>query len=638
MANNKKIPYFCRVVLQNFPFIEEDFDALTTYQLISKVVEYLNKVIKSQNTLVDNVNDLNLAFQQLHDYVENYFENLDVQEEINNKLDEMAEAGTLQEIITAYIQANVAWCFDTVADMKAATNLVAGSYAQTLGFYTINDGGGATYYITDSGTADEMQVIAVGDLYANLVLPGVITPEMLGAKGDNTTDDTAPLQKAINLGSKVKLTKQYAVDYLTLHSDLELTGEDGASIRGNASHWLIYHETDTTPIKNVTIKDIKLTGYGVYTGSSMGEDTTKDAGIVIQYGNNITIDNCVISNFGEVAIRLDAITNAEVKNNKISSDLDYSSGGAIPNYSFGVQVDGDNIHVDKNNITGYIHGVINGAYTSNLYIEGNLISQRHQHGIYLSSGTNILVKGNIINSQTNAICGVKLQTNVLGQRIYNAVITDNLITSGQSAGAQGILVCSYNQAPYAIEKVIIANNKIYAQRGAEIENVIDLLIDSNIIESSNSNVACYGIRIYNSTLANIPARITNVISNNNISAIQPVRTEYKDLGSKIRFSLNGNHIYVPLSSVVLTRTCVNIYQYADVLDIRNNYLEGAVSDTPTTNFSDGIYFGVNTCTKVILMSNYSDGFRWGCRNANSYDAEKIVNVGNAFNTEVNITE
>ena len=188
MANIKKLPLFVRCVIQNFPFIEEDFDALTNYGLISKVVEFLNKVIASQNEVIGVANDLQVAFQQLHDYVENYFDNLDVQEEINNKLDAMVEAGTLQEIITAYIQANVAWTFDTVADMKLATNLVNGSYAQTLGFHNINDGGGALYYITDTGVADEMSIISVGDLYANLVSEKA-NVKQFGAYGDNTNAD-----------------------------------------------------------------------------------------------------------------------------------------------------------------------------------------------------------------------------------------------------------------------------------------------------------------------------------------------------------------------------------------------------------------------------------------------------------------
>lgn len=44
------------------------------------------------------------AFVELKSYVDDYFDNLDVQEEINNKLDEMTESGTLQSIIFDYLQ------------------------------------------------------------------------------------------------------------------------------------------------------------------------------------------------------------------------------------------------------------------------------------------------------------------------------------------------------------------------------------------------------------------------------------------------------------------------------------------------------------------------------------------------------
>mgnify|MGYP002523091503 CR=1 FL=1 len=47
----------------------------------------------------DTVDDYIEKFNALKDYVEDYFENLDVQEEINNKLDEMALDGTLADII-----------------------------------------------------------------------------------------------------------------------------------------------------------------------------------------------------------------------------------------------------------------------------------------------------------------------------------------------------------------------------------------------------------------------------------------------------------------------------------------------------------------------------------------------------------
>ena len=94
-----KIPHLRRFVLQNFPFIEEDFDALTDYELLCKVVEYLNTVITSQNALIGKVEELEALFNQLKDFVDHYFDNLDVQEEINNKIEEMAESGELANVI-----------------------------------------------------------------------------------------------------------------------------------------------------------------------------------------------------------------------------------------------------------------------------------------------------------------------------------------------------------------------------------------------------------------------------------------------------------------------------------------------------------------------------------------------------------
>ena len=95
MNNEKKfikLTPFKMQVLQTFPFIDADFDAITNYELLCKVVEYLN-------ITVDNVNLLESDFKVLYDYVHNYFDNLDVQQEINNKLDEMAQSGELGELI-----------------------------------------------------------------------------------------------------------------------------------------------------------------------------------------------------------------------------------------------------------------------------------------------------------------------------------------------------------------------------------------------------------------------------------------------------------------------------------------------------------------------------------------------------------
>lgn len=143
MNNEKKfikLTPFKMQVLQTFPFIDADFDAITNYELLCKVVEYLN-------TTVNNVNLLESDFKVLYDYVHDYFDNLDVQEEINNKLDQMVTDGTLPEIIGSYLNSKAVFGFDNVTSMKNSTNLINGSYARTLGYHSKNDGGSALYKI-----------------------------------------------------------------------------------------------------------------------------------------------------------------------------------------------------------------------------------------------------------------------------------------------------------------------------------------------------------------------------------------------------------------------------------------------------------------------------------------------------------
>ena len=86
--------FWCQKVL---PLVYDD--SLSYYELLCKVVDYLNKAMEDVETLHGDVTNLHTAYVELQDYVNNYFSTLDVQEEINNKLDEMATSGELNKLI-----------------------------------------------------------------------------------------------------------------------------------------------------------------------------------------------------------------------------------------------------------------------------------------------------------------------------------------------------------------------------------------------------------------------------------------------------------------------------------------------------------------------------------------------------------
>ena len=86
--------YWCQKVL---PLVYDD--SLSYMELLCKVVDYLNKTMHDVDTLHTDVVQLHAAYIQLQQYVNTYFENLDVQPEIDKKLDEMAESGALLNVI-----------------------------------------------------------------------------------------------------------------------------------------------------------------------------------------------------------------------------------------------------------------------------------------------------------------------------------------------------------------------------------------------------------------------------------------------------------------------------------------------------------------------------------------------------------
>lgn len=80
-------------------------DSMDYYECVLWLIKYLeNTIIPVVNNNGEAVAELQELYSTLKNYVENYFENLDVQDEINNKLDEMVEDGTLTDIIGDYIE------------------------------------------------------------------------------------------------------------------------------------------------------------------------------------------------------------------------------------------------------------------------------------------------------------------------------------------------------------------------------------------------------------------------------------------------------------------------------------------------------------------------------------------------------
>lgn len=89
--------YFCQRVL---PPVYSD--ELSYYEMLCKVADYLNVTISNVNILNDDVKKINEFVIEIYEWIENYFNSLDVQEEINKRLDEYVKDGTLANLLEPF--------------------------------------------------------------------------------------------------------------------------------------------------------------------------------------------------------------------------------------------------------------------------------------------------------------------------------------------------------------------------------------------------------------------------------------------------------------------------------------------------------------------------------------------------------
>ena len=272
---------FTRYIAKTLPLAFDE--SMSYYECLCALLEYINtKVIPALDNNAAGLLELQEFYEKLQTYVNNYFKNLDVQEEINNKLDEMAESGQLTDIIAQYLGLAGMFVFNTVADMKLAENLVNGSKCKTFGYHSLNDEGGALYYIraiTNEDVVDEGKIIALYDqnLIAEMIIEDYVNVKQFGAKGDDLTNDTQAFTKAINSvsnGGIVYIPEgHYLLDQITIPKNVTLKANHG-TIPYNITQW--YNPSDQD------IDDI----------TCLLRKNTNDENMIICYGfmENICID------------------------------------------------------------------------------------------------------------------------------------------------------------------------------------------------------------------------------------------------------------------------------------------------------------------------------------------------------------
>lgn len=96
------VPPFVRYVASTIPMVFDN--SLSYYEALAALAKSLQDTVGVVNNNATVTEEYIQLTKDMKEYMDHYFDNLDVQEEINNKLDEMVESGEFQTILNSYVE------------------------------------------------------------------------------------------------------------------------------------------------------------------------------------------------------------------------------------------------------------------------------------------------------------------------------------------------------------------------------------------------------------------------------------------------------------------------------------------------------------------------------------------------------
>lgn len=319
--------------MPNLVFPADELAGLSYYEILCKIHAKLNAVIEQVNSnesnissftqdMTDKYNRLLKAWQDTQDWINHYFDNLDVQEEINNKLEEMLNSGEWANIIYNFFKINRV--FLSVQEMKADENIMPDMLIGTTGYYTSNDGGGAQYIVRRQKTDGKWYENLSNNLYAELVIKDIPNILQFGARNNGITnisgdifyyegnsyilnqdiDNTNIFQEAFNIvgGGDILIPKGFYIlkNTLIINNGINIigSGRDSTVLLFNSKidEGITFVEAASSALKNVTLANM-LGENGVKTGISVKRANPS-------YGNSkIVIENVECDGFIDYGFR-----------------------------------------------------------------------------------------------------------------------------------------------------------------------------------------------------------------------------------------------------------------------------------------------------------------------------------------------
>lgn len=328
-----------------------------------------------------------------------------------------------------------------------------------------------------------------------------------GADPTGTADSATAIQAALNSGAKVvefPVAGSYTVgSALTVPANVQIEG-NGATVTASSS-FTLFNLTTGGAIRNLNI--VGSVAAGTYDGSSIAVEAegTNNHPAAPTYITGPKVENCTITNFGYMAVRLAYVKKAEVRNNRIA-DIGYTGVGGVSCED--VIVDGNTIEgVTPGSAGGDAYGVFidrqNGlSETSDprsyrCIITNNIIKNvvvsgggTNGEGIDTHAGVDFLIDSNVVNGCQRGIVVVPSIIGALGQQLggIRCVISNNTVVGD---GAYGILVGGAYSGSTVIDHArdcVITGNTVvgFGNANDNLTGGIQLQFTKNCVVSNNA--------------------------------------------------------------------------------------------------------------------------------------------------------
>ena len=465
-------------------------DSMSYYEMLAWLCDYLEKQV------VPAVNNNAEALTELKDYVEHYFDNLDVQEEINTKLDEMAESGELTDIIAQYLQLAGILAYDTIADMAAAENLAEGSTARVLGDTAYQNGDGAYYKVRqliNTDVVDGYYLVAIADqptLVAERIVCNKLSHYVI-----KTTDTVAKIA-AILAKDESKIvefeTGTYNINQsLFVNANTTINLNKSELVFTVAHGFVNFQDTDTylgyAGNGNITIENGKITGGAVSFCHAMN----------ITF-KNVEFENCLNDHILELAaINGVKVSNCIFKGLSLINDrafTEYIQTDNMDYLSFPWFADPDNVTYDNTVNKNWV--IENNQFLNPTNASFKFLCGVGNHGApAVGQHQNIIIKNNIFDDPFFA--AIRL----VG--VDGAIIENNNIKKVQENSGDDNASIKLNDV---VKNVTIANN-LFNCAYQSIRTALDsttenIKIDNNTFTGNNTNGTLFIVKPLNIKVSN----------------------------------------------------------------------------------------------------------------------------------------